>query len=297
MSAWQPDVSVVVPVRDREHVIGACLDSILASDYPADRLEVVVADNASTDGTADVLRRYGARIRVVYETKRGPAAARNAGLRAARGEVIAFTDSDCIVDRAWLAHIVAPLADRNVGAAGGCKRAFPSGSDVEHFGERIHDHARAIHEFRPPYLITMNVSARRELLQQIGGFDERLLRCEDVDLSYRIAQAGYRFAYTPDAVIYHRNRSTVPELIVEGYAHGFHAVKLDSVQGDYERAARRGAVKGRRRHLETAYSRELGRGRETIYWLLFGTAKRVGQVIGYLGRLVAKDEELSKRQT
>jgi glycosyltransferase involved in cell wall biosynthesis len=266
--AWQPDISVIVPVRDRAGVIGPCLDSILASDYPADRLEVVVVDNASSDGTADVLRSYGARIRAVYEPKRGPAAARNAGLRVARGEAIAFTDSDCIVDRAWVARVVAPLADRTLGAVGGCIRALPSGNGVEHFGERIHDHARAIQEFRPAYLITMNLAARRDLLQQLHGFDERLIRCEDVDISYRIAQAGYRFAYAPDAVVYHRNRSTVPQLIAEGYAHGFYAMKVNRLHRDYQKRTGRTPAPCSR----APYSRALGAGEEKLYWFLFRSA-------------------------
>jgi GT2 family glycosyltransferase len=143
----------------------------------------------------------------------------------------------------------------------------------------------------------MNVAARRDLLESLGGFDERLLRCEDVDLSYRIAQAGYRFEYAPDALVYHRNRSTVAELLAEGYAHGFHAVRLDRLQGAYERAARRTAATSELVEVETAYSRQLGRARERYYWLLFRAAKRVGQVIGYLERVLPEGAPLSKRPT
>ena len=102
IDAWEPDVSVIVPVYNRAKVIRPCLDSILAVDYPVDRLELIVVDNASTDDTPRVLEQYAARIRIIREAKRGPAAARNAGLRVARGEVAAFTDSDCQVEQSWL---------------------------------------------------------------------------------------------------------------------------------------------------------------------------------------------------
>jgi cellulose synthase/poly-beta-1,6-N-acetylglucosamine synthase-like glycosyltransferase len=281
-----PTVSVIVPVRDRAAVIGACLDSILQADYPAERLEVIVVDNASSDDTSGVLQGYGTRIRALYEPKVGPAPARNKGLEAARGEVIAFTDSDCAVDRAWIREIVAPLADRTVGAVGGRICAFPEGNNLEHFGERIHDHAKAIQRVWPAYLITMNLAVRRDLLRELHGFDERLLRCEDVDLAYRIDQAGYRLAYAPDAVIYHRNRSTLPELLTEGYAHGFHAVGLDRLHSAYVREMSRRGSPDVREHTETTFSRTLGRNEELLYWFLFRSAKRVGRLIAHLDGLL-----------
>jgi glycosyltransferase involved in cell wall biosynthesis len=281
-SSWQPDVSVIVPVYNRPQLIDKCIPSILEASYPAHRLELIVVDNGSTDDTPRVLQRYGARIRVVRETKRGPAAARNAGLRAARGEVAAFTDSDCVVEREWVVRLVAPLEDRGVGAAGGLIRALPDGNDLEHFGERIHDHAKAIHYFRPAYVITMNLACRLDLLHSLGLFDERLLRCEDVDLAYRIEQAGYALAYVADAIVYHHNRRTILALMLEGYAHGYYGMKLDRLYDDYHRRMVPTQAAELPPSARTSFSRTLSRRQERLYWWLFDSAKRAGKALGYL---------------
>ncbi len=202
---WQPTVSVVVPVLDGEQTIGDCIDSLLRLRYPAERVELLVVDNGSRDGTAAVLQQYGSRIVRLDESTRGPAAARNAGLHAARGEVVALTDADCQVDPDWLTAIVAPLVDPRVGVAGGTIRALPPANEVERFGEVIHDHRQAIEELEPPYAITMNWASRHAVLEEFGGFDERFRRGEDVDLSYRVIQAGYTLTFAPTAVVYHHN--------------------------------------------------------------------------------------------
>jgi glycosyltransferase involved in cell wall biosynthesis len=269
-------------VRNRARVIGACLNSILASDYPPEKLEIVVTDNDSTDDTAAVLRGYGDRIRLVWERKRGPGAARNAALAAAGGEVVAFTDSDCLVDRAWVARIIQPLRDGEYGAAGGRILALPAGNDVEHFGERIHDHALAILYYRPAYLITMNLAVRLDVLRNVGCFDERLLRYEDVDLSYRLQQAGHAFAYVPDAYVYHRNRSNVVALMREAWGHGYYAPKLHRLHAEYRNRNAGSTGPEPPPHARTPFTRDLAESKTKLYWLLFRSAKRAGRLFGSL---------------
>jgi GT2 family glycosyltransferase len=220
-----PEASVVVPVYDAERTITECLDSLLAQDFPSDRYEIIAIDNASRDRTPELLRRYAGRIAVLEEHKQGPAAARNRGVKAARGEIIAMTDSDCVVSRDWLRCLIAPLDDPAVGIVGGRNLSTQPCNDVERFGEEIHDHEKAITVYKPPYVITMNWAARASLFETIGYFDEDLLRCEDVDLAYRAVQHGYRLAYAPDAVVHHRNERTLAGLFAEGFAHGLYSVQ------------------------------------------------------------------------
>lgn len=226
-------MSVIVPVRNRPQDIARCLDSLLASDYPTSRLELICVDNASTDATPAVLRGYNGRVRIVTEPTLGPAAARNAGVREASGDLIAFTDSDCVVDREWVRRIVAPLSDESIGIVGGRILAQEPCSSVGLFGEMIHDHRRAILGFTPPYAITMNIAMRRDVLRTVGGFDERLLRVEDVDLTLRVLRQGFRLEYCDQAVIYHRNRDTVRSLMREGFLHGYYAPRIDELHGDF----------------------------------------------------------------
>jgi GT2 family glycosyltransferase len=282
-SAWRPAVSVVVPVYNGEKTIAECLDSLLALRYPRDRLELLVVDNGSRDGTAAVLQRYGSRIVRLDESTRGPAAARNAGLRAAGGEVVAFTDADCRVDPDWLAAIVAPLADPRVGIAGGTIRALPPANEVERFGEVIHDHRQAIEVFEPPYAITMNWASRRAVLEELGGFDERFRRGEDVDLSYRMIQAGYTLAFAPAAVIYHHNEERLAGLFREGFQHGFHGVFALKQHEAFVRAFghtrvdRQGYIRIGARMLDWAR----GRDRSTSGCdAVFNTGKKAGKLLG-----------------
>jgi cellulose synthase/poly-beta-1,6-N-acetylglucosamine synthase-like glycosyltransferase len=221
-----PRVSVVVAVYNAEDTLRDCVESLLQLDYRSDRLELLCVDNASTDGTPGILAAYGSRLRILREAKRGPAAARNEGLRHATGEIVAFSDADCVVDRAWLRHLLTPLCDRAVGAVGGKILSRRPCNSIEAFGQQVHDHDRAINRFAPPYIITMNWASRLDVLRAVGLFNEDFLRCSDVDLSYRLVQAGYRLVYEPRAVIYHRNERTPWGLMREGYQHGYHAVQL-----------------------------------------------------------------------
>jgi cellulose synthase/poly-beta-1,6-N-acetylglucosamine synthase-like glycosyltransferase len=224
VTGYQPSASVIVPAYNAEQTIYDCVRSLLALRYPSP-VQVMLVDNHSRDATAEILGGYQGRVVVLRERTRGAAAARNAALARAGGEVVAFTDADCVVDPDWLAHLVAPLGDPRVGIAGGTILARRPANDVERFGERIHDHRSAIEVFRPPYAITMSWASRRAVLSELGGFDERFRRCQDADLSYRVSQAGYQLRFVAEAVVHHRNEDSLPGLFREGFLHGFHGVR------------------------------------------------------------------------
>jgi glycosyltransferase involved in cell wall biosynthesis len=282
-NGWQPSVSVVVPVLDGERTIGDCIDSLLCLRYPAERVELLVVDNGSGDATAAVLARYGERIVRLEEATRGPGAARNAGVRSAGGEVVAFTDADCRVDPDWLGAIVAPLEDPRVGIAGGTIRALPPAGDIERFGEVIHDQGKAIRVFEPPYAISMNWASRRAVLQELGSFDVRFRRGEDVDLTYRMVQAGYTLAFAPAAVVFHRNEDRLAGLFREGFAHGFHGVLTRKHHREYVRAFGHSRLDWRAylgigaRMIDWARGRDRARSRCDI---MFNSGKRLGKLLG-----------------
>lgn len=225
----RPSVSVVVPVFNTEATLGACLESLLAQDYPSEHRQLIAVDNGSNDGSAAVLRRFGRNLTLLTETQRGPAAARNRGIGAAEGGIIAFIDADCAADRHWLRQLVSALQTGEAEAVGGRILSTEPTNEVARFGERIHDHERAILEFAPPYLIGMNWAVRAETLRAVNGFDTRFRRGEDVDLAWRLLQSGCRFAYAPEAVVYHRNESTLRGLFAEGWLHGLYGVFISSV--------------------------------------------------------------------
>jgi glycosyltransferase involved in cell wall biosynthesis len=286
VSGRLPTATVVVPAYNAERTIDECVRSLLDLRYPEGALELIVVDNGSSDATAGRLRTYGDRVRVMQASRRGPSAARNAGLRGAEGEVVAFTDADCRVEPDWLARLAEPLERDEVAIAGGRILARRPANDVELFGEVIHDHRQAIEVFDPPYAITMSWASRRATLRELGGFDESVRRGEDVDLSYRAIQAGYQIAFVESAVVYHRNESSLAGLFREGFLHGVGGVRTRKRHERFlHELGHRGGVNGRayaeigRRALDWARGRDAERARcETA----FNSGKRAGQLLGSL---------------
>jgi glycosyltransferase involved in cell wall biosynthesis len=207
MRLEQPFVSVVVPVRNGDNTIGDCLASILACDFPEDRREVVVVDNGSSDGTADVARRFP--VRYVTEPRRGHSHARNRGIQTARGEILAFTDADCTVAVNWLRELVSGFDDPSVFAVAGEMIAFPPTTPAERYvamrrPSYIHwGGARA-----RPWFYFGSAAVRREAFDRIGLFDPKFKGgCEDIDLVWRLGHDGLVVGRRSQAVVFHRHRT------------------------------------------------------------------------------------------
>jgi glycosyltransferase involved in cell wall biosynthesis len=213
-------VAVIVAARNARETIGSCIESLLAADQAGHDVRIVVVDNASSDGTAEAVRRFADRVTLIPETRPGPAAARNRGIVGTGAELVAFTDSDCVVERDWLAELVAALADPNVGIAGGPILSVRPCNRIELFGERIHDQRAAMLHYEPPYALSGSWASPRRVLLEAGLFDERLLRGSDADMAFRIRQLGLSLKFVEGAVVRHRNERTLAGLFREGVMHG-----------------------------------------------------------------------------
>jgi glycosyltransferase involved in cell wall biosynthesis len=282
MGEYRPNASVVVPVYNAEKTLDTCIRSLLNLEYPAE-CELVVVNNGSTDGSARILKSFGDKIRILQESRRGAAAARNCGIRAARFPVVAFTDSDCSVDPHWLSHLVAPLADPNVGVSGGTIRSPRPCNPVEAYGDNVHDNSKAISFYRPPYVDTANWASRKTVLEELHGFDENFLRCQDVELSCRILQAGFRLAHAPEAVVYHRNESTYWGLCREGFTHGLHGIAVIERHRAFYRSFdyRPTRLKHYRFLLTDARDCIAGANRQSAACdMVFNASKRLGRLAG-----------------
>ena len=122
----------------------------------------------------------------------------------------------------------------------------------------------------------MNWASRRSVLEEVGRFDEELLRCEDCDLAYRVVGAGYRIVYEAAAVMYHRNEQTLAGLIAEGYAHGYHSIPLLKKHEEFVRTFV--ANSGPR----TSPAAQTSSPDEALYWRVFNFGKAAGKMIGSL---------------
>ncbi len=206
-------ISTVIPTYNRKALLRRCLEAAVSQDYPD--YEVIVIDDGSTDGTGEMVQREFPQVRYIrQEPNRGPAAARNRGVEAATGEIITFTDDDCLLPSAFLSR----LADgylRYPEAAG-------VGGYLEAPGELLRTNPFARYEayvthyiyhagpeeylggFKCPAGGTNSMSYRKSVLVEVGGFDESFPYAagEDADLKLRITQRGYRLLYVPVKVVH-----------------------------------------------------------------------------------------------
>jgi glycosyltransferase involved in cell wall biosynthesis len=216
-----PVLSVVVPARNAEATLGQCLASIRRCADPGVPWELVVVDNGSSDRTAAVARSHGARC--VAEARRGRAYARNRGLEASRGSIVAFTDADCVATGGWLRELVRAFEDASVAAVAGEFAPFPPRTPAERYAAARHRWPQrdALASARP-YAATANLAARREVFERLGGFDPFFDTAEDQDFGWRLFASGAEVAYRPSAAVLHRSRATIRGLFAQhaGWAYG-----------------------------------------------------------------------------
>ena len=231
-----PFVSVIVPVRDGGDTIAACLDAILATDYPADRREIIVVDNGSSDGTAALIQSRP--VGYLHERQRGVSHARNSGIAASSGEILAFVDADCLVEPQWLTELVRPFEDPEVGAvAGDLQHVTPATAAERAAARLLGNWQRFAFTSNPAYPITANAAYRRDVIDRIGGFDPQMIRAQDVELGLRFQErSGRRLAYAERATARHRNRTThlgfLRQQLGWAYGAGLVGAKFEAMGGD-----------------------------------------------------------------
>lgn len=203
-----PRVSVIIPVLNEARRIDRCLDA-LDAQQDAPPFEVIVVDNGSRDGTRELVRQRGDGVRLAVELTRGPYAARNTGIDLARGEVIAFTDADCLPRRVWLAAGTAAI-DAGADLVGG--RVVQMPSDHPSVWER-YDRAMYLHQDRfiefDQFAATANLFVRSSVFADVGVFVPELTASGDLEFGKRATAAGYMLAFGPDAVVDHHPRTTL----------------------------------------------------------------------------------------
>ncbi|MBN1546437.1 glycosyltransferase [Trichloromonas sp.] len=213
-------VSVVVPVYNGAEYIGDCIEALLHQDFKSDQFEIIVVNNRSTDNTQEIIDRYP--VRSLYESKRGPAAARNAGIRASTAKFIAFTDADCIPHDDWLSKLIFSMTD-SVCGAGGQILSYYEDDAVSTFIDQIVFRQRYnILQKNPPHITTANACYLRTSLEKIGLFDESFpfAAGEDRDIGERLAMAGGTFVFAEAAIIRHKHPQTLEGFYHQRFRHG-----------------------------------------------------------------------------
>lgn len=240
-----PFVSVVVGIRNEEKFIEECIESLLQLDYPQDSYEVIIVDGMSTDKTRDLVQKYP--VKLLLNERKNVAAARNLGVKNARGDLVAFTDGDCKVDPLWLKTLVLEMknAPEDVACVGGPNLVFDNdpvfGRVVGYAQETFlgsGGSAQSNNSTKKHYVASLpncNAMYRKNTILEAGYFDERFVVGQDGDLNYRINKIGRKFLYIPEAKVLHHRRGTPRSFSVRMFKYGMWMGELFKKHGEFVR--------------------------------------------------------------
>jgi len=216
-------LSVIVPAYQRHRETARLVESLAASEV---RFEVLIVDDASPTPIGPAVESFCGDLDLVIErlpANRGPAAARNAGIRRASHDIIAFTDNDCVVSPTWARRIHRYMQDAPPRIAGVGGRVLALGDDMLSRYHTYHkildpwlDHGRWL------YVVTANAAFRRSALEDVGGFDAdiRVPGGEDPGLCFKLLERGYRLEYHAEAVVFHEYRASVRDFVKTFFRYG-----------------------------------------------------------------------------
>jgi cellulose synthase/poly-beta-1,6-N-acetylglucosamine synthase-like glycosyltransferase len=219
LSAY-PRVSVIVCAYNAERTMDRCLASLEKLNYL--NFEVIVVNDGSTDATREICERYDF-VHLINQDNQGLSAARNIGLNSSTGEIVAYTDSDCMADPDWLTYLVARFQSSTLGAIGGPNLPPPD--------ESLVPSCVAVSPGAPTHVLLddevaehipgCNMAFRRDVLESIGGFDPVFRTAgDDVDVCWRLQNKGYKIGFDPAAVVWHFRRNTVRDYLKQQRGYG-----------------------------------------------------------------------------
>lgn len=233
MRASRPFVTIVVPCRNEARYIAHCLESILANDYPQDRLEVLVVDGRSDDRTREIVASYAARhgtIRLVDNPKRITPAALNAGIGAARGDIIMRMDAHVLYPVTYIGTLVTALEETGADGVGGPIATLPADDTptaraialaLSHpFGVGNSQFRTGVTERRWTDAVAFGCY-RRTVFDRFGRFDEELVRNQDDEFDLRLVKQGGRLLLVPDAISGYYARATLGQVGRMFYQYGY----------------------------------------------------------------------------
>ncbi len=228
-------VSVIIPCYNAEKTILKTLKALENQNFD-EPFEVIVCDDGSEDGTVDVAREFARksklRVRVFANSHHGPAWQRNFGAEKAQGEIVVFTDSDCVPGKNWLREMVKPIERGEAVGVQGTYRTLNRQSLMARFeGYEIEKrHEKMKRKKFIDFIGTFSAAYRRDVFLKFGGFDTGFETAsgEDPELSYRIAKAGYKLVFNPKAFVYHPHPDTLKKYLRQKFYRAYWRVLMYS---------------------------------------------------------------------
>ena len=226
--------SIVIPAYNSAKTIPILIEACLNQSVNS---EIIIVDDGSTDNTADIIKNYP--VQYIYQNNSGPGAARNTGWQTASGDIICFTDSDCVPETNWVKMLLEKYTSEDIGAAGG---SYDIQNKESLLAECIHEEIIQRHDKIPVeanFLGSFNVSYRKKVLEIVGGFNNsfRTASGEDNDLAYKVKKAGYKLIFDKNIKVAHYHQSKLSKYLKEQYRHGYWRMMLykkhpDMAKGD-----------------------------------------------------------------
>ncbi len=220
-----PVITVIIPVKDRPEDIKDCLASLQLVKWPKEKLEIIVVDDGSTDHTPEVAASMGATV-LRRQTSGGPSAARNLGAQHAKGEILAFLDSDCTVDETWLLELYPWVAAPGIGGVGGFVASYYNTSKLDRYEEAMSSLSmgkRLLYEGPGKgnfYVPTCNLLVKKSVYEEAGGLNPEMHLGEDVDLCWRLRERGYGLLYVTVGRAWHKHRNALGQMLKRRMQYG-----------------------------------------------------------------------------
>jgi glycosyltransferase involved in cell wall biosynthesis len=243
--AYSPLVSVIIPIYNGETDLPELIKCLYQQTYPKELVEYLLVDNNSSDRTSIILAEakqkasyQGIKLRHLTEKQiQSSYAARNLGIRQAKNDILVFTDADCRPQADWLAKIVQPFSNSQIGIVVGEVVALPGQTLLEKYADRNHLMSQKFLLEHPffPYGQTANIAIRKQAFYEVGLFRPYLSTGGDADICWRIQkESSWQLTYAPDAIIQHRHRSNFKNFRSQfrrygssnRYLHELHGVDL-----------------------------------------------------------------------
>jgi len=198
-------ISVIIPTYNSEKTIESCLKSLLKQSFPRKNYEIIIVDDGSNDRTLRIVSKY--KVRIFRQKHSGPAVARNMGVKHSKGNIILFTDADCVPDKNWIKRVTEPFKNEQiVGVAGAYKTLNKNKLMARFAGYEIEERHEGMKKLDSiDFVGTYNCAYRKSIFSKFGGFDKSFSEAsgEDTELSFRISKAGYKIVFQSKAIVYH----------------------------------------------------------------------------------------------
>jgi len=197
-------ISIIVPAFNAEKTIPYCIKSLIAQKSK-EKFEIIIVDDGSTDSTPTVVKKFK-KAKLISQKNKGPAAARNNGVKHARGEIIVFVDSDCIAEKNWLEEMALPFKNPKVVGVQGTYKSRQRELIARFEQLRIMQrHERMQRQESIDFIASFSAAFRKNAFLQVGGFDEAypMASGEDTDLSFKLAEKGRKMVFAPKAIVWH----------------------------------------------------------------------------------------------